>query len=149
LSQQTEYWKIILSHQDIECIYSSNRLEKETISLDHYLPWSFVAHDQLWNLIPTSSSVNSSKSNNLPDDRYLENFVKLQHLGLKVSHQYLSEAKWLKYAEHYISELKVNRADDLMNFEILRKAYKQTVIPLISLAVIQGFSQHWIYNNNK
>jgi transcriptional regulator with XRE-family HTH domain len=149
LAQQTEYWKIILSHQDIECIYSSGRLEKEKISLDHYLPWSFVAHDQLWNLIPTISSVNSSKSNNLPDEKYLENFVKLQHLGLKISHQYLSEAKWLKYAEHYISELKVNRADDLMNFEILSKAYEQTIVPLTSLAVIQGFSQNWIYDNNK
>jgi transcriptional regulator with XRE-family HTH domain len=149
LANQTEYWKIILNHQDIECIYSSGRLEKEKISLDHYLPWSFVAHDQLWNLIPTISSVNSSKSNNLPDEKYLENFVKLQHLGLKISHQYLSEAKWLKYAEHYISELKVNRADDLMNFEILSKAYEQTIVPLTSLAVIQGFSQNWIYDNNK
>lgn len=149
LSQQSQYWKIVLTHHDIECIYSRDRLEKETISLDHYLPWSFVAHDQLWNLIPTTVSVNSSKSNNIPDEKYFENFVNLQHLGLKTSHQNLSEAKWLKYAEHYISELKVNRPDDLLNLEILRKAYGQTIVPLISLAVIQGFSQNWIYHNNK
>lgn len=149
LAQQTEYWKIVLNHQDIECIYSSNRLEKETISLDHYLPWSFVAHDQLWNLIPTTASVNSSKSNNIPDEKYFEGFVSLQHLGLKTSHQNLSEAKWLKYAEHYISELKVNCSNDLLNLEIIRKAYGQTIVPLICLAVIQGFSQNWTYHNNK
>ena len=75
--------------------------------------------------------------------------MSLQHLGLNTSHQNLSEAKWLKYADHYISELKVNRPDDLLNLEILRKAYGQTITPLISLAVIQGFSQNWIYHNNK
>lgn len=149
LSQQSQYWKIVLTHNDVDCIYSRDRLEKETISLDHYLPWSFVAHDQLWNLIPTTVSVNSSKSNNIPDEKYFENFVSLQHLGLKTSHQNLSEAKWLKYAEHYISELKVNRPDDLLNLEILRKAYEQTIVPLISLAVMQGFSQNWTYHNNQ
>ena len=37
------------------------------LSIDHFVPWSYVASDELWNLIPTVKSVNSSKSNNLPD----------------------------------------------------------------------------------
>ena len=37
------------------------------ISIDHFVPWSYVAHDELWNLVPTTQNVNSSKSNNLPD----------------------------------------------------------------------------------
>ena len=70
LANQTKYWKTILDHQDIKCIYSQVQLNKDEISLDHYLPWSFVAHDQLWNLIPTTKSVNSSKSNNIPSEKY-------------------------------------------------------------------------------
>lgn len=46
LIKQTQYWKTILEHQDIKCIYSQIQLNKDEISLDHYLPWSFVAHDQ-------------------------------------------------------------------------------------------------------
>ena len=37
------------------------------ISIDHFVPWSYVAHDELWNLVPTTKAVNSSKNNNLPD----------------------------------------------------------------------------------
>ncbi|PSM46024.1 hypothetical protein C7Y66_27195 [Chroococcidiopsis sp. CCALA 051] len=145
LAQQTKYWKTILDERDVECIYSKVKLDKEKISLDHYLPWSFVAHDLLWNLIPTSPSVNSAKSNNIPSTQYFENFVELQHLGLNVSCQKLSKNQWLKYVEPYVAELRVNQADDLLKLEILAKAYEATIIPLLSLATIQGFTSNWVY----
>ena len=47
------------------------------MSIDHFVPWSYVASDELWNLIPTERSINSSKSNNLPNwDTY---FSRLAH----------------------------------------------------------------------
>jgi transcriptional regulator with XRE-family HTH domain len=149
LGKQTQYWKLILNHQEFECIYSKLKLDKENISLDHYLPWSFVAHDQLWNLIPTTLSVNSSKSNNLPAEKYFTDFVKLQHQGLTIYAQNNSEKKWFNYAEDYIAELKVSQVDDLLNFEILNNAYQATIKPLVSLATIQGFKQNWIYQSNQ
>ncbi|MGB5636379.1 MAG: HNH endonuclease domain-containing protein [Waterburya sp.] len=148
LSKQTQYWKLILNHQKLKCIYSQVELDKDSISLDHYLPWSFVAHDQLWNLIPTTPSVNSSKSNNIPAEKYFTNFVKLQHQGLTIYAQNNSRKKWLNYAEDYIVELKVSQADDLLNFEVFHNAYQATLKPLVSLASIQGFKQNWIYQNN-
>jgi hypothetical protein len=145
LIKQTGYWKIILEKQPIKCIYSQSLLDKNTISLDHYLPWSYVVHDQLWNLIPTTPSVNSSKSNNIPSPQYLKKFIKLQHLGLTISHQQMSKMKWLKYIEPYLADLRVNQAEDLLNLEILTNAYQQTFNPLISLANIQGFVTNWNY----
>ncbi len=53
LKSQTNYWSQVLTHQQLRCIYSGQPLTPQRFSLDHYLPWSFVAHDQLWNLIPT------------------------------------------------------------------------------------------------
>lgn len=149
LSKQTQYWKLVLNHQQLKCIYSQVELDKNSISLDHYLPWSFVAHDQLWNLIPTTPSVNSSKSNNIPAKQYFNDFVKLQHQGLTIYAQNNSKRKWLNYAEDYIAELKVTQADDLLNFDILYKAYQSTVKPLVSLATIQGFKADWSYQNNQ
>jgi hypothetical protein len=146
LIKQTQYWNTILEHQEIECIYSQVKLDKNDISLDHYLPWSFVAHDQLWNLIPTTKSVNSSKSNSLPSAQYFHDFVQLQHLGLSVSYQKISKNQWLKYIESFLSELKVNQADDLLDLQILRKAYEIMNLPLISLATMQGFTPNWVYS---
>ena len=145
LSNQTKYWKTILEHQEIECIYSKVKLDKDEISLDHYLPWSFVAHDQLWNLIPTIKSVNSSKSNNLPSEKYFYDFVNLQHLGLNIHNQKVPQKKWINDVESFISELKVNQPDDLLNLEILTNAYEVTLKPLISLATVQGFNSNWVY----
>jgi hypothetical protein len=145
LSSQTQYWKTILTHQEINCIYSTVKLNQDNISLDHYLPWSFVAHDLQWNLIPTTKSVNSSKSNNLPSDQYFIDFIKLQHLGLTISKQYLIENRWRKYTESFISDLKISNTDDLLKLEILTNAYEITFKPLISLATNQGFSVNWLY----
>ncbi|MEA5600809.1 HNH endonuclease domain-containing protein [Nostoc sp. UHCC 0252] len=145
LTEQKKYWKTVLEYQDIECIYSKVLLNKNEISLDHYLPWSFVAHNQLWNVIPTTKSVNSSKSNNLPSEEYFHAFVKLQHRGLTVAYENISKNQWLKYTESFVSELKVSQADDLLKLEVLSNAYKITTLPLISLATIQGFSPNWVY----
>lgn len=146
LSPQTKYWKQILEVQPVNCIYSGQPLDSKKMSLDHYLPWSFVAHDQLWNLIPTAPSINSSKSNYLPSEKYFTDFVKLQHFGLKVSHEVMSHKKWLNTVESYISELKMNDPEDLLDLDKLSKAYELTIQPLISLATIQGFSPDWSYN---
>lgn len=145
LSRQTKYWKLILNYQKIKCIYSQVELDKDNISLDHYLPWSFVAHDQLWNLIPTTPSVNSSKSNSIPAEKYFQDFVLLQYQGLKIYAQNNSRKKWLNCVEDYITELKVSKPDDLLNFTIISNAYSKTLKPLISLAQAQGFHQNWVY----
>ncbi|AFY52661.1 hypothetical protein Riv7116_0048 [Rivularia sp. PCC 7116] len=145
LSKQTKYWKTVLTYREINCIYSEVQLNKNEISLDHYLPWSFVAHDQLWNLIPTTPSVNSSKSNNLPSQIYFADFINLQHLGLTVSYNHIPQNKWLKDIEPFICDLKINQADNLLNLEILTNAYEITLQPLITLASNQGFSANWVY----
>jgi hypothetical protein len=47
LKKQAEYWKLVLEHSDVKRIYTNEKLGSDRLALDHYLPWSFVAHDQL------------------------------------------------------------------------------------------------------
>lgn len=145
LGKQTDYWKMILRSQQLHCIYSQQLLDPERLSLDHYLPWSFVAHDQLWNLLPTVPEVNSSKSNNLPSSVYFENFVKLQHAGLTMAHQSLTESQWVRQVEPYILDMRINNKEDLLDVKKLCNAYDQLINPLVSLASNQGFRTGWIY----
>ena len=50
------------------------------MSIDHFVPWSYVAHDELWNLSPTTRSINSSKSNKLPKwNLYFEKLFRLEY----------------------------------------------------------------------
>lgn len=142
LAKQTKYWKLIVRHTTIHCVYSSEAISANNFSLDHYLPWSFVAHDQLWNLVPTLPEVNSSKSNNLPSPKYFAEFVLIQHLGLTASHENLGEQAWSNYVESYISDLRVS-TEDLLDAERLTNAYESTTQPLLTLAAKQGFNENW------
>ena len=139
LQKQSNYWKFVLNHVDFHCIYSGQKIDVEHFSLDHYLPWSFVAHDQLWNLVPTTPEINSSKSNDLPPEKVFDKFVIAQHLGLKTCHEQLSLRDWENTIEVYINDLRIQNQDDLLNLETLRNAYADAVKPLISLATNQGF----------
>jgi HNH endonuclease len=139
LSEQTKFWKIVLANTDFQCIYSDLQLDVNRFSLDHYLPWSFVAHDRLWNLIPTSHELNSSKSNNLPSDRSFQKFVNAQHLGLTICHDRMSAREWNKTVESYIEDLGIHTQEDLIDREKLMNAYSNLIQPLLSLAINQGF----------
>lgn len=145
LKEQTQYWKVVLAQQQVSCIYSKKILEKEAFSLDHYLPWSFLVHDQLWNLIPTFHEVNSSKSDNLPSEQYFQQFVDLQHLGLTLSCSLMAKNDWIKYVECFFSDLKVSDEQALLQKDKLKSAYETTLLPLLSLAITQGFSPEWSY----
>ena len=61
-------------------MYSGEKIASNQLSIDHFVPWSYVAHDEFWNLHPTTRSINSSKSNNLPDwDRYFPLLADLEY----------------------------------------------------------------------
>ncbi|WP_305151131.1 HNH endonuclease domain-containing protein [uncultured Dubosiella sp.] len=51
--------------------YTGKVLEANDISIDHVIPWSFMYSDDIWNLVITSKSVNSSKSNSVPSKKVI------------------------------------------------------------------------------
>jgi len=95
MSEQRKYWRAILKDVgSIECIYSGTAINSKQFSLDHYLPWTFVAHNNLWNLVPVPKNINSAKSNRIPDEVYLDKFIQIQYLGVTISKKFFSEEKW-------------------------------------------------------
>lgn len=73
-------WDTIIETKPVYDIYSEKLLGLNDFDIDHFVPWSFVANDELWNLLPMDSSLNSSKSNNLPQWKYFELFAKNQYM---------------------------------------------------------------------
>lgn len=73
-------WNTIIETKPVYDIYSEKLLGLNDFDIDHFVPWSFVANDELWNLLPMDSSLNSSKSNNLPQWKYFEMFAKNQYM---------------------------------------------------------------------
>lgn len=145
LIKSSNFWKKIINRHEISCIYSQNPLASNNIVIDHFIPWSFVAHDSPWNLIPTTSVINAKKSNQLPNIIYLEPFVRTHHLSLTIAREILKKKDWNNHIESYISDLRIDEID-LLNYENLYIAYQKSLFPLMSLAKNQGFSENWLYD---
>ena len=56
--------------------YNGKPLAADDISVDHVIPWSFMYSDDIWNLVLTSKSNNSSKSNSIPSEEVIERLKK-------------------------------------------------------------------------
>ncbi len=85
LEKVKKYWKLILSLEPVREIYADTVLTDADISIDHFVPWSYVAHDEMWNLNPTLKSINSSKSNNLPEwDTYFDKLVQQEYQSYRL-----------------------------------------------------------------
>ena len=80
-----KYWKLIMTVQPVVEIYGNGELTEKDISIDHFVPWSYVANDEIWNLHPTTKSINSSKSNHLPRwDVYFKKLSGLEYLSYQL-----------------------------------------------------------------
>ncbi len=84
-----KYWKLIIQiDPSLKDIYGDIALVNEAISVDHFVPWQYVAHDELWNLHPTTKSINSSKSNSLPSwTMYFDPLGEMEYRAYKLKAQ--------------------------------------------------------------
>ncbi len=80
LSEVRKLWKAVLDNVPIHDIYSGKLLNDEKYDIDHFVPWSYVAMDEIWNLIPADKTCNTSKNNRLPDwNKYSEEYLDTQY----------------------------------------------------------------------
>lgn len=81
-------WDGILEFHEVRDVFTGNSVVPKKYDVDHFIPWSFVMNDELWNLMPMDSSLNSSKSNRLPRwDSFFEAFAGNQYLMYRLVHE--------------------------------------------------------------
>lgn len=75
-------WNAIMSAGYIveEIFCGSAEVSIKDYEIDHFIPWTFVANNELWNLCPIRSSINLDKSNFLADALYIDKFVNVQKI---------------------------------------------------------------------
>lgn len=150
LERVKKYWRLILSLEPVYEIYGDNILTENDLSIDHFVPWSYVAHDEMWNLNPTTKSINSSKSNNLPDwNTYFEKLVRQEYQSYQMLWKYDAVHKEFdKCAKEHIN-------NDDIRYRIYRKGLEITefageletiILPVYQSAKNCGFT-NWKYQN--
>ena len=141
LTKQHKYWDTYIETVgSLTCIYTGKQILAKHYDLDHFVPWSFVSHNLLWNLIPADSSINSSKSNNLPPlEIYLRPFANVQQKALKTLYKKNPNNTILEdYLIVYdsVSDLVELSESDFYN------VFRRTFSPMVQIAENMGF-KYW------
>jgi len=145
LTRAKTFWRLAWdSLEPIACIYSQQQVPRRGFSLDHFLPWRFVTHDLLWNIIPTSPAVNSAKSDNLPDlQTYFTDFAQLQYRALQAvaatGREQLLEDYALLFKTATVADLRALSPTDF------RTVLYNEVAPQMQIARNLGFAADWRY----
>lgn len=148
--KQRKFWRRVMEprrHQ-LACIYTGNPVVSGNFELDHYIPWSFVAHDSMWNLVPVSVLGNSEKSDNLPDCKHFVDFAELQHVAICALHKFPEAEKrqWEGIFEPYYDDLNLDVVSEVPDKIVLRNALAEAINPLLSIAKSRDFPSGWKFS---
>lgn len=108
-------------------------------TVDHFLPWSFVAHNLMWNLAPVDATTNSSKGDMLPDlGTYLPRLVSLHVGAIEVAKERP------RLLEDYTEAFKLDVPGLLaLGEEGLGAKYRDVMTSQTQIAANQGFHTGW------
>ena len=125
-----EFWDIVISEKNsLSCIYTNQDLIINQYEVEHFIPFQFLAHDLMWNLIPASSIFNRKKGDKLPDlALYFDKFYKIQKDAIDIIR---SKNEKNKFLEDYLSVFST--------LDISENKYRECLEPLITIASNNGF----------
>lgn len=145
LNHCRQFWQVALAGLgEIICIYSGQPMS-QIESLDHFLPWSFVTHDLLWNIVPTPRTVNSVKSDQLPHfSHYFDPFAQLQYDAFQV----VARSAKQKLLEEYVLLFKTQTVQDVATLPapLFKSVLHDTLAPQLQIARNMGFAPDWRYS---
>ncbi len=121
------------------CIYTGRALGPEPASLDHFVPWTYVAHDAIWNLVPVRREVNSSKGDSFPDRRFVAAIAAF-HVGV-IAHLHRGRRD-VQGLEEYALGLRLGGVA-MRDPAAVSSAYATVMEPMFAVGRSMGFPQGW------
>ena len=132
LKQRTQFWDLVVQELgSVKCIYTGEKLTVGNYAVEHFIPYNFVSHDLIWNLIPADKSFNSLKSDKLPPlEKYFNSFFALQKTAFDIVKDKNPKNKLLEDYLTIFSDLDKNFS---------KGNFRERIQPLIPIASNNGF----------
>ena len=149
INRVRQYLKLIIKiDPTLKDVYGGIELADENISVDHFIPWQYVAHDELWNLHPTTKQINSSKNNSLPTwNLYFDAFADLEYRAyeLKAENELIAH-EFKKIAPYHLNnqEIRNQLYEDALSKTQFKLRLEHVVRPVYESAKTLGFKE-WKY----
>lgn len=132
IKQRTQFWDLVVQELgSVKCIYTGEKLTVGNYAVEHFIPYNFVSHDLIWNLIPADKSFNCSKSDKLPPlEKYFNSFFALQKTAIEIVKDKNPKNKLLEDYLTIFSDLDKNFS---------KGKFRERIQPLITIASNNGF----------
>lgn len=69
------YRDILFQEFENKCFYCGKPVTTKSVQVDHFVPWSFIKDDNLWNFVLACPKCNNNKRDKLADKKYLTNLI--------------------------------------------------------------------------
>jgi 5-methylcytosine-specific restriction endonuclease McrA len=84
-SSLDQFYQVLSSFYEGSCFYCKKEIKrKNSAHVDHFIPWSFIQADQLWNLVISCSTCNLAKRDKLAHQQFLDNLIDRNNQLLKI-----------------------------------------------------------------
>lgn len=101
-----------------ECFYCGKNLENKKIEMDHFIPWSYLKDDKLWNMVMSCRNCNNSKRDKLPDKTFIEKLSIQNNIIIQCNKYKSVEREYIGYS-------------------------KEKLIKIYNSAIFNGFNEFW------
>lgn len=98
-------YREILRHEFEEdtCFYCGKKLQRK-IHVDHFIPWSFVKDDKMWNFVLSCPNCNERKNNRVPRKDYVV-LIEKRNKKMRLSKNLVVQTDFAEYSEGLIERL--------------------------------------------
>jgi len=129
-AHKKDFWDLVLDELGfVECIYTAKQLVKGSYAVEHFVPFQYVVHDLMWNLIPADPSFNSSKGDRLPQlATYFDDFYSLQKEAVQIVQKVKPNNRFLEEYLTVFPDLNLDKA-----------RYYDCIQPMLTIAHNNGF----------
>ena len=69
------YRDILFEEFENNCFYCGKKVSVGHVEVDHFIPWSFIKDDNLWNFVLACPECNNRKRDKLADKKYLHDLI--------------------------------------------------------------------------
>ena len=68
-------YKKVLLEMESHCFYCGTSLKNTQVHIDHFIPWSYIYEDEIWNLVQACSRCNLIKSDSLAPKQCIHKII--------------------------------------------------------------------------
>lgn len=101
IQQSKNFYSDILKSKTLHCVWSGRDISKD-LHIDHLIPFVALRNNDLWNLLPTKSTINIKKSDRIPSGELLSD------KNIKERILYYWDNLFASFPEQFRSEIQVS-----------------------------------------